>query len=235
MQQSTILCDNVCVLLIIPEKLLLQTNLTARNSWLHNVFPKFSHKSRKASQPEIKQPPHELRFIAKCDIELGPHTFKDCSFYEAVYTPQQPVANTVPMSYSGPSNYLQTPHGQHTPYPMSGFNHYVPPTPLSTELPHVPPTPPDTSNEMIEVTPALLAQVNEAAATNPTVANLLQATAANVATNEQMRFLGLFIQSLALQAKQRAASANLFKHPMPSTSQQGLRFYFPPLCSDMLY
>ncbi|KAJ8516137.1 hypothetical protein ONZ45_g6519 [Pleurotus djamor] len=47
------------------------------------------------------------------------------------------------------------------------------------------------------ITPALINQVNTAASTNPTLANLLQLAATGRATPDQLKTLGLLIQSLA--------------------------------------
>lgn len=47
------------------------------------------------------------------------------------------------------------------------------------------------------ITPALINQVNSAASSNPTLANLLQLAAAGLATPDQLKTLGLLIQSLA--------------------------------------
>jgi hypothetical protein len=47
------------------------------------------------------------------------------------------------------------------------------------------------------ITPTLINQVNSAASSNPTLANLLQLAAAGKATPEQLKTLGLLIQSLA--------------------------------------
>lgn len=47
------------------------------------------------------------------------------------------------------------------------------------------------------ITPALITQVNAAAASNPTLANLLQLAALGKASPEQLKTLGILIQSLA--------------------------------------
>ncbi|KAF7979411.1 hypothetical protein HWV62_42530 [Athelia sp. TMB] len=49
----------------------------------------------------------------------------------------------------------------------------------------------------VDITPELITQVNIAAASNPTLANLLQLAASGQATPDQLQTLGLLIQSLA--------------------------------------
>jgi hypothetical protein len=63
------------------------------------------------------------------------------------------------------------------------------------------------------ITPTLINQVNAAAASNPTLANLLQLAAAGKGSPEQLKTLGLLIQSLATPESSEALStaANLMK------------------------
>lgn len=60
-----------------------------------------------------------------------------------------------------------------------------------------PPASDATLNPITMITPALITQVNEAATSNPTLAHLLQLAAAGKATPEQLKTLGVLIQSLA--------------------------------------
>ncbi|KAF9481667.1 hypothetical protein BDN70DRAFT_875969 [Pholiota conissans] len=62
------------------------------------------------------------------------------------------------------------------------------PTPLISSL---------TPGPVSTITPSLISQVNAAAAANPILANLLQLAAAGDATQDQLKTLGLLIQSLA--------------------------------------
>jgi hypothetical protein len=68
----------------------------------------------------------------------------------------------------------------------------------------------------VSITPALVSQVNSAAASNPTLANLLQLAAAGKASPDQLKSLGLLIQSLAghqITSKSRSAT------PAPGSAQ----------------
>jgi hypothetical protein len=64
------------------------------------------------------------------------------------------------------------------------------------------------------ITPALINQVNAAASSNPTLANLLQLAAAGRASPEQLKTLGLLIQSLATPENTNIIPPTL---PEPST------------------
>ncbi|KAJ7103321.1 hypothetical protein B0H15DRAFT_975624 [Mycena belliarum] len=77
-----------------------------------------------------------------------------------------------------------------------------------------------------DITPALINQVNAAAAANPTLANLLQLAAAGKASPEQLQTLGLLIQSLSVPESPEALSsaANL----MSSLAQP----YTPPVAAS---
>ena len=55
------------------------------------------------------------------------------------------------------------------------------------------------SLETGDVSPSLITKVNEAAATNPTLQNLLSVAASGVASIDQLKTLGVFIQTLASQ------------------------------------
>jgi hypothetical protein len=58
----------------------------------------------------------------------------------------------------------------------------------------------------VSITSALISQVNAAAASNPTLANLLQQAASGKATPEQLKTLGLLIQSLAASSSSERMS-----------------------------
>ena len=66
---------------------------------------------------------------------------------------------------------------------------------------------PDSSDSSIHVTPALIAQVNLAASSDPTLQNLLQVAAAGKASVDQLRSLGVFIQTLAMNAQTSVTSS----------------------------
>ncbi|KAF8203018.1 hypothetical protein BJ912DRAFT_942627 [Pholiota molesta] len=68
------------------------------------------------------------------------------------------------------------------------------------------------------ITPGLISQVNAAASANPTLAHLLQLAAAGDATQDQLKTLGLLIQSLA--ALESATTAALAAKNTPQHQQQ---------------
>ncbi|EJD03633.1 uncharacterized protein FOMMEDRAFT_27563 [Fomitiporia mediterranea MF3/22] len=167
----------------------------SRNAWLTTVFPKFTSKSKAKGQKDVVQPPHNLRFVAKCDIEIGPHVFPETSVYEVHYLPEpSPYTTGTFPTYQQTTTYS---------YPMTGYNPYVGPSTQASSSASVPSDlPPPLPEPSLDVTPALIAQVNEAAATNPTLHNLLQIAAAGEASMDQLRTLGFFIQSLAAAQQQ---------------------------------
>ena len=174
-------------------------NLPARNSWLNDVFPKFVSKSKGKNQAELPQPPpHTLRFVSKCDVEIGPHIFYECLFYEAIYTPTSlPMTNSI----SAGSQSARSPG---TPSRNASSSKPAP------ALGSAGTAQSSTTQESWkpEITPALIAQVNEAASTNPTLQSLLQSAAKGEASQDQLKTLGFFIQSLA-------ASRNLMPSLVP--------------------
>ena len=143
-------------------------------------------------------PPHTLYNRGRCTLEIGPHLFPDTTVFEVHY---HPVHVQVPSSatfvyQSAPSGSWQlgaqskpsTPSVQAndvatTALPASVSGHT---TPLLASLPST-----------LHVTQTLVTQVNQAAASNPTLANLLQLAVAGKASADQLKTLGLLIQSLA--------------------------------------
>jgi hypothetical protein len=71
-------------------------------------------------------------------------------------------------------------------------------------------------NSITKITPHLINQVNSAASSNPILANLLQLAAAGCATPEQLKTLGLLIQSLASPESAQLASQS----SLPSSQRQ---------------
>ncbi|OCB87909.1 hypothetical protein A7U60_g5046 [Sanghuangporus baumii] len=175
----------------------------SRNAWLSKVFPRFTSKSKAKGQKDVVQPLHNLRFISKCDLEIGPHIFADTSVYEAHYLSEPPqYATGISPTYAPTTSYSQTTSGTFT-YPLTSYNPYVAPAAPMTPL-----VPPGPEMKDPDVTPALIARVNEAAATNPTLHNLLQIAAAGDASIDQLRTLGFFIQQLAAVQQQQAQSTS---------------------------
>ena len=97
-----------------------------------------------------------------------------------------------------------------------------------SSTPSVPTTNPDVSEQenvstplissladVTSITPVLINRVNTAASANPILSNLLQLAAAGHASSDQLKTLGLLIQSLANMEELPAASASI---QQPSTA-----------------
>ncbi|KAG5644621.1 hypothetical protein DXG03_008099 [Asterophora parasitica] len=163
----------------------------SRDRWLYSTFPKFSSKAR-AKAGDQAPPPHTIQTRGKCDLEIGPHVFPDTTIYEVHYLSSQTQPATG-YSYqpSAGSWQSKTPYGSYAP-PAPPANKLKPfdleksSTPLISSL-----------TAVTTITPTLINQVNSAASSNPTLANLLQLAAAGMATPDQLKTLGILIQSLA--------------------------------------
>ncbi|THH19034.1 hypothetical protein EW146_g2045 [Bondarzewia mesenterica] len=182
----------------------------SRANWLSSMFPKFSSKSRGGKTSEASPPPHTIKPLGKCDLEVGPHIFLDTAIYEVHYLPIVPGTSRPPQpaaSYYNPSGTWQT--GVQYGSTYAAYGQYVSttaPTPARAA-----PTPPPAAPLAMQrastpfvssiatdtpITPSLISQVNAAAATNPILANLIQLAASGRATPEQLKTLGLLITSL---------------------------------------
>ncbi len=124
-----------------------------------------------------------------------PHIFSGTTFSEVHYLSSQPPSQA-PQSYQP---YQSTSSGNNSSWTSYG-NTY------STNAPQAPPQPHESQSSapllsslssVTIITPALIHQVNSAASSNPTLANLLQLAAAGKASPDQLQTLGLLIQSLA--------------------------------------
>ncbi|KAJ7246316.1 hypothetical protein B0H12DRAFT_1126667 [Mycena haematopus] len=189
----------------------LQSLRQSRDQWMYYAFPKFSGRVR--GKPDTVPPPHTIQFRGRCQIEIGPHIFSETSFYEVQYLPAAPAATPsfIPSQYSYASYGQQNPHAaSQTPVTQHTTS------PLLSSL-----------SSITSISPALINQVNAAAASNPTLANLLQLAAAGKGSPEQLKTLGLLIQSLANPESSEALSsaANLaqssvqpFPQPVPATT-----------------
>ncbi|KAH9858040.1 hypothetical protein C2E23DRAFT_802429 [Lenzites betulinus] len=157
----------------VPESyVVLQSLRQSRNKWMSTVFPKFSVKTRGSKAAEVTPPPHTTKAHGKYDLHIGPHVFLDTSVYEVHYLPisdpQTEGFQPLPSAVQpGTSSGVQTPL-QSIPCPTPGTY----------------------------VTPALSSKVTLAAQSNPVLANLLKAVIDHTATEDQVKTLGLLIQSL---------------------------------------
>lgn len=152
---------------------------------MNEIFPKFSSKGKGKQQVNaVKPPAHVLKFLAKCDVEIGPHIFSGTSFYEASYAHEATNVNTL-LGATQPSAF-----GQQATAGGSSASLLAP------------------IDAAVDVTPQLIAQVNEAASANPILQNLLQQAAMGLASLEQLQTLGILIQSLAAQQRQAAEESS---------------------------
>lgn len=205
----------------------------AREYWL-SAFPKFSSRSRGSKTQDVVPPPHTIQTRGRCDLEIGPIIFPDTLFYEVHYLSvlPQPQPQQLPV-LSLSAGYTTTPSSSSSattqPYssvytPYSGYSATLTaptttaPTPASTSAAAVPqPAPLLSSLTSTTVTPALIHQVNSAASTNPTLANLLQLAASGKASPNQLKTLGLLIQSLAAaNGTQYSATTPAPPNPAPT-------------------
>lgn len=152
------------------------------------MFPKFSSRGRGGKQPDVVPPPHTIYNRGRCTLQIGPHFFMDTTVFEVHYRPF-PVAVSQPTTFvyqSAPGNLssqaVHQPQTLSSPSAASAGESSALLSSLSSAL---------------TVPPGLISQVNVAATSNPTLANLLQLAASGRATPDQLKTLGLLIQSLA--------------------------------------
>lgn len=189
---------------------------SARNAWLGSIFPKFSSKAKgKLAADSNPPPPHTIKYVANCDIQIGPHVFHDTFFYNVQYLPEGPQYEAKLSVYQSnyPSSSSQGP--VQSSYSTGKYNYSYPQS--ATGLGYTSSTESTVakSDSSVDVTPALIAQVNVAASSNPTLQNLLQVAAAGHASIDQLKTLGLLIQSLAQAPGQR--NSILPRKPPPVT------------------
>ena len=132
-----------------------------------------------------------MKSLGRCDLRIGPHTFSGTSFSEVQYLPEHPTLQTNVATLSHQPQYSQS-YAQQQSY--QDFVSSTSSTPQPSTRPLM------TLEASVEVTPALIAKVNEAASTNPSLQHLLQVAAAGTASIDQLKTLGAFIQTLASQS-----------------------------------
>ncbi|KAI0275042.1 hypothetical protein BC834DRAFT_27442 [Gloeopeniophorella convolvens] len=173
----------------------------SRSNWLSSTFPKFSSRSRGGKASDKVPPAHTMKLLGKFDLQVGPHTFHDTSIYEAHYLPSTPVPQQPQPGPAQPSTSAWPVNPQ---YRASNYTPYVPyrPPALPTAPPH--PSVQRASTPLVSavasdtpITPALINRVNDAASTDPILANFLQLAASGRASSDQLKTLALLIQSLA--------------------------------------
>ena len=183
---------------------------SARSNWLSTTFPKFSSKSRGGKISDKVPPAHTIRSLGKCDLQAGPHIFPDTSVYEAHYLQSAPVPQLPRPGLNQPS----TSAWHAAPYRLATYTPYTPYGASTT--PTVPAYLQRASTPLVSavasdtpITPALISRVNDAAATDPILANFLQLAASGRASSDQLKTLALLIQSLAYASSSTTALAGV--------------------------
>jgi hypothetical protein len=142
-----------------------------------------------------------MRSLGKFDFQVGPHIFPDTSVYEAHHLPSTPVPQPPrPVSTQPSTSTWQTAAAYraptYTPYfPYGASAGPSAATYLSLQRASTPLVSAVASETPI--TPTLINRVNDAAATDPILANFLQLAASGRASSDQLKTLALLIQSLA--------------------------------------
>ena len=181
--------------------------IPARDRWLFRTFPKFSSKSRGSKASDVVPPPHTIQIRGKCDLAIGPHIFTDTIVYEVHYLSQGPVpgsntaSNPVWQTHGGPNQSSVTSQSSTPSAPAT--------TPDIAEQKNVPTPLISSLAEVTSITPVLINRVNTAASANPILSNLLQLAAAGHASPDQLKTLGLLIQSLANMEELQAATTSM--------------------------
>ena len=146
-------------------------------------------------------PPHTIKSLGKFDFHVGPHIFPDTSVYEAHYLNSTPVPQLPPSGSNQPpastwqtaSSFRAPTYTPYFPYAAAATSSTTPyPSAQRASTPLVSAVASETP-----ITPALITRVNDAAATDPILANFLQLAASGRATSDQLKTLALLIQSLA--------------------------------------
>ncbi|KAG6911621.1 hypothetical protein DXG01_011924 [Tephrocybe rancida] len=190
---------------------LIQALRQSRDKWIYSTFPRFSTKARGGKSIDQAPPPHTIQTRGKCDLEIGPHIFPETTFYEVHYLPSQPSSVAIP-TYQPPavgSWQTKTPYGSFTQPSTASA---IAPKPFDLEKTSPPLI--TSLTAVTTITPTLINQVNSAASSNPTLANLLQLAAAGLATPEQLKTLGLLIQSLATSESTQPVPPSLAESPV---------------------
>ncbi|KAG7452357.1 uncharacterized protein BT62DRAFT_1071504, partial [Guyanagaster necrorhizus] len=211
---------------------LCQSLRQSRDRWL-SFFPKFSSRSRGGKTADISPPTHTIQSRGTCDLEVGPHIFPGTTFLEVHYLSSQPQPQSQASQSYQPYQSIGSSSAPWTSYGNS----------YTTNAPKTPPPQPNDSqssapllsslSSVTIITPALIHQVNSAASSNPTLANLLQLAAAGKASPDQLQTLGLLIQSLAHSPA--VISQNVMPlppHPPPPAKEFDIVFEFQETSSE---
>ncbi|KAF8167672.1 hypothetical protein B0H34DRAFT_682661 [Crassisporium funariophilum] len=214
----------------------------SRERWLYRTFPKFSSKARGNKASDATPPPHTIQTRGKCDLEVGPHIFPGTVIYEVHYLSQAPVPTPTP----APSSIPPAQHAWQSNVPYGGAYSYSQPS-AAAQTSSIPAAPTSTtesekvstplisslaSASVTTITPVLINRVNTAASADPILSNLLQLAAAGHASPDQLKTLGLLIQSLANMEESAvvAATQSQFQsRPNPRTVEHQPGLSLPPV------
>ncbi|KAL1760930.1 hypothetical protein FB107DRAFT_286550 [Schizophyllum commune] len=85
----------------------------SRDRLIFKTFPRFTSRSGKIPPP----PSHTLQRRARCNVDIGPHSFDDVALYEVHYQDQASTS-----SYSGPSSVTFNPSSTAPPPPNYSYD-----------------------------------------------------------------------------------------------------------------
>lgn len=152
---------------------------------------------------------------------IGPHIFPDTVFYEVHYLP--------PQGYQ-PSSFSNQPQAANPYFQSSSYTPSYSQTAITSNAAQSNSAAAKLDNNgsssleslpaSIALTPHLIQQVNSAASSNPILANLLQLAAAGKATQDQLKTLGLLIQSFA-SLSSLSSTQSQPQQGQPTTSAYG--------------
>jgi len=144
-----------------------------------------------------------MRSLGKFDFQVGPHVFPDTSVYEAHYLPATPAPQP-PRPVSNQPQPSTSTWQTASPYRAPTYTPYFPYAASATPSVATYPSLQRASTPLVSavasetpITPALINRVNDAASTDPILANFLQLAASGRASSDQLKTLALLIQSLA--------------------------------------
>ncbi|KAJ3573048.1 hypothetical protein NP233_g2684 [Leucocoprinus birnbaumii] len=169
----------------VADSLVLKHSLRqSRDQWLYHTFRKFTSKARGAKAPE-PPPPHTIVPRGKCDLVVGPHQFRQTTFYEVHYMqPATPV-----QTYQSSTNLYPSYAANGTQQQVAGTS-----TSVATPAPASTPSGPSddlrlTLGEGLEYTISsdLVARIHHEASVNPIFAAKFRLAVDPNATPEQIR------------------------------------------------
>lgn len=201
----------------------LDSYISARAEWLSTVFPKFSSKPRANKPADVVPPEHRSLLLGKFSLAIGPHIFVDTALYEVHYSASTALATSSTPNTSWHSSTPYTP----SQYPLHSHPSSAVPLPSqpSSNSHQVRATTPLVSSIAPELArPSTLASLlDDAAASNPTLSNLIRQALSGQASAQQLETLHVLIKSLA------ASPSTITPPPVTTpTTSTGRPPYIPP-------